>query len=205
MPNQFTSPPVLVLCFHCGAQKTVQPSKVRARNFCTHKCFTSYWRSERQQRICANCSTPVARSVSRTHATTFCSPECQCAHTRGENHHRWQGGRTISRGGYAFIKMPDGSYKQEHRLVMEQHIGRLLCEDEVIDHLNGDKLDNRLENLSLTNQPDHARRHFALATWSKQHERCVECGSTEYRHYAHGLCRPCYRRERRRQGKGDNS
>lgn len=37
----------------------------------------------------------------------------------------------------------------QHRVVMEQHLNRPLTEHETVHHLNGDRTDNRLDNLEL--------------------------------------------------------
>ena len=51
-------------------------------------------------------------------------------------------------------------YVMKHRLVMERHIGRYLKDDEVVHHKNGNRADNRLENLELMTFKEHARHHM---------------------------------------------
>ena len=46
-----------------------------------------------------------------------------------------------------------------HRVTMENHINRLLDDNEVVHHINEDKLDNRIENLQVMLNSEHTRQH----------------------------------------------
>lgn len=94
-------------------------------------------------------------------------------HARGEKNGRWSGSdRRLTSQGYVAVRVaPDhphawGSprlkrfkYAYEHVLVMMAHVGRSLAADECVHHRNGNRADNRIENLELTTASDHQRHH----------------------------------------------
>lgn len=85
----------------------------------------------------------------------------------GPGNSKWRGGRV--RGGgksrYWMVWRPDHpaadarGYVLEHRVVMEEHLGRLLTPDEVVHHINEDTTDNRAENLAVMTRSGHSKHH----------------------------------------------
>lgn len=72
----------------------------------------------------------------------------------GKNHPYWKGGRNKTSDGYIEIYMPNHpfasrNYIREHRLVIEKQLGRYLKPNEVVHHLDGQRNNNKLENLHL--------------------------------------------------------
>ena len=61
--------------------------------------------------------------------------------------------RRVSPDGYVFINLPGQGSKAEHRMVMEQMLGRPLLPGETPHHRNGIRDDNRPENLELWVRP----------------------------------------------------
>ena len=80
---------------------------------------------------------------------------------RGEKNVAWVGGRILDKSGYVLVHSPGhpyacstgggrkGGYVREHRLVMEEKLGRYLRPNEVVHHLDGDRSNNHPSNLEL--------------------------------------------------------
>lgn len=94
---------------------------------------------------------------------------------RGSKSTRKAGDRIPTKSGYVLVVVGDSkNYKRptvlEHRMVMEQTLGRPLAPGENVHHINGIKHDNRPENLELWVKPQPAgQRPVDLVDWVCEH------------------------------------
>ena len=116
----------------------------------------------------------------------YCSRECYYKSPArrpnlgrfGKDSIGWKGGIIYERG-YKLVLVPDShpygilkgrgkKYYREHRLVMEQYLGRYLTPKEIVHHINGNILDNDIKNLFLTDNSTHTGYHKKMYWYKKK-------------------------------------
>lgn len=180
-----------VNCANCGRDMWLPPSKSQMYRSCSTECSKLLREQmiESRKRICEACGngfTPRKYQLDNG-VGRYCSQRCNEAsrtainseeskikakavqaemRARGEmdmatgpRNSSWNGG--VYRGdGYVLLRQ-GSRYVREHRLVVEEHLGRPLLEDEVVHHINHDKTDNRIENLQVMSRAEHIEEHRA--------------------------------------------
>ena len=77
---------------------------------------------------------------------------------RGKRSGNWKGGRIVDRKGYSRIwNYKRNSYAMEHRKVFEEYYSCSLLSWVDIHHIDGDRLNNRIENLKPMTHIEHTR------------------------------------------------
>lgn len=115
---------------------------------------------------------------------------------------RKKGTGTIRKDGYTVIKI-DGHNKYEHQIIWGKHFGQK-PEGYDVHHKNGDKSDNRIENLELIAHGDHRKNHSGSflkdGRWFKKCRVCGEVKEVNEENWylrkkkdgvGHGKCRVC--------------
>lgn len=95
------------------------------------------------------------------------SDPAERAKYQGSRHPAWKGGKTKTTYGYLLVRCPEhpkaiNGYIQESHFVWEQHNHRRVPDDHIIHHKDGDRTNNKIENLELTTQHDHALLHHKI-------------------------------------------
>ena len=110
------------------------------------------WKGGMTEFICEKCGEHFSRYDNRD-ANKFCSLECY-----------YNTKRYWKKNSCGYIsQMVNGKEVMQHRFIVESVLGRPLKREEVVHHINGDKTDNRNENLLVCENGFHFWLHWQMS------------------------------------------
>lgn len=77
----------------------------------------------------------------------------------GENNPNWKGGKKGDGQGHIMLRTNKKEYRFEHRVIFEREAGIKVPKNCCVHHINGDKKDNRIENLCMMTHKAHTLLH----------------------------------------------
>lgn len=155
-----------VSCETCGKDFYREPAIIRRNGrFCSDECWNEAQRAGRIKKVCVYCGQEflIQPSVAhQKHCTRRCMADDKIARPLDRSHN----GRParMNDKGYILLWEPEHpkamkGWVFEHRLVMEQILGRYLRSDEHVDHIRADeKWNNDPSNLQVLSPSDHSKK-----------------------------------------------
>lgn len=162
-------------CLYCSG--IFVPAK-KTTLFCSRSCQAKWLRQENvlknKQRKgvykdCAVCGTNFYVPAYRANTALYCSRRCTSIGNPENTQKARDKSPIMARKGSLETKkyktvMVNGKQVREHRFVMEQHIGRKLESWEHVHHIDGNHLNNDINNLQILSNSEHQK--LELAQWA---------------------------------------
>lgn len=137
---------MIVKCGYCGKELYRRPNEIKRNKtgfFCSneHQMLAGYKNGTRDR----------YKITQKAHDAVI---------KKSQERFKQNPNKVISKRGYYEIYIPQIGFKKEHHIIWEQHNGKI-PEGAIIHHINGNPLDNRIENLMMfPNNAAHMAYHY---------------------------------------------